>query len=105
MGSSDSSSGTTSVDPTALRIAAGHLENAAAAMLSALGGPLGELRFTGSAAGRDHADSGAGVRAALDGLVADTARWAHAVQDLADALTTCALRYGAHEEQACAALR
>lgn len=74
-------------------------------MTSALDGPLRALRFTGSAAGREHTVSGAGVRAALDGLVADTARWAQAVRELAGALSICAQQHGDREEQAGAALR
>lgn len=85
----------TSVDPLALRTAAGHLDAAADLLHAALDGHLWALQFDGDA----------GVRAAVDQLVRDVARWQQALRETAVALRTSAGRYTDTEARAAESLR
>lgn len=74
-----------SVDPEALRAGAQRLA-VAADVLTAAAGALRHLRFDGSVAGPAYTDSAWRLRAAMDALGSDVARWAHAAGELAAAL-------------------
>lgn len=91
---------TTSVDPAALRAAAQRLEIAADTVLDAVGSHLRGLRFDGTVAGRAHTGSGWALRAAMDALAGDAARWSRAAADLAAALRAGADRHAGREANA-----
>lgn len=93
-----------SVDPAALAAAA-HRLDVAAGMLAALHTRLGTPQFDAAAAGRAHASAGSEVRAALDLLIGDLARWAAAAAEIAAALNAAALHYDWAENAAAGALR
>lgn len=97
--------GTTSVDPAALRAAAQRIDTAADLVLGAVHDQLDNLQFDGSAAGRVHVAAGAAVRAALDRLCGDMRAWAHAAAELAAALRVGADRHAAAEAEAAAVMR
>ena len=96
---------TTSVDPAALRAAAQRLENAADTVLDAVGSHLRGLRFDGTVAGRAHTGSGWALRAAMDTLAGDAARWARAAADLAAVLRAGADRHAGREANAVTVFR
>jgi len=85
----------TAVNPHALLSAAQHLDAAADHLRAAL--DL-HLRFL-------HLDGPAGVRGALQRLVADVDTWRQAAGETASALRSAADRYTAAEDRATAALR
>ena len=95
----------TSIDPAALRAAALRLENAADIVLGAVGSHLRGLRFDGTVAGRAHSESGWAVRAAMDSLAGDAARWARGAADLAAALRAGADRHAGREANAATVFR
>ena len=85
----------TEVDPSALLAAAQRLDAAADLLHGALTGHLRVLHF----------DADAGVRSALDHLIADVAQWRTGARETATALRSCAARYVEAEAQAAQALR
>ena len=96
---------TTSVDPAALRAAAQRLQHAADTVLDAVGSHLNGLRFDGTVAGRAHSGPGWALRAAMDSLAGDAARWARGAADLAAALRAGADRHAGRETHAATVLR
>ena len=96
---------TTSVDPAALRAAAQRLGVAADTVLDAVGSHLMGLRFDGTVAGRAHTGSGWALRAAMDALAGDAARWARDAADLAAALRAGADRHAGREANAVTVFR
>ena len=96
---------TTSVDPAALRAAAQRLGIAADTVLDAIGSHLRGLRFDGTVAGRAHTGSGWALRAAMDALAGDAARWARDAADLAAALRAGADRHSGREANAATVFR
>lgn len=88
-------SGLTSVDPQALRAASQRLDVVADLLQGVLASHLYGLRF----------DADAGVRSALDELVADVARWQRAARDTAAALRAAAQHYLDADVQAAGSLR
>lgn len=85
----------TSVDPQALRAAAQRLDAAADLLQGISSSYLRGLQF----------DADAGVRSALDALVADVAQWQRSARETAAALHTAAGRYDEAEAQAVGVLR
>ena len=84
----------TSVDPQAVRIAAQRLDAVADLLTGVVSGRLGALHV-----------ADAGVRAAVDELVADVGRWQDAVRETAAALRSTADRFIDAEARAVQALR
>lgn len=83
------------MDPSALLAAAQRLDTAADLLQAALGTYLRALHF----------DADAGVRAALDQLVADVAHWQQTARETATVLRIGAQRYTDAESRAEQALR
>lgn len=85
----------TRVDPSALRAAAQRLDASADLLQGALGSYLRALHF----------DADAGVRSALDHLVADIAHWQQTARETAAVLRIGAERYTDADARAARALR
>ena len=91
------------MNPSALRAAAQRLDAAADLLQGALGSYLRALHFDYLRA--LHADADAGVRSALDHLVADVAHWQQTARETAAVLRIGAERYADAEARAAQALR
>ncbi|WP_299564026.1 type VII secretion target [uncultured Mycolicibacterium sp.] len=84
---------TARVDTAALMDIARRYDDAAHRLDALARGRLAGLRFGAARAGRDHAQHGTAVAAALWELTDGVRRWSRACAELAAALRTTALRY------------
>ncbi|OMC08808.1 hypothetical protein A5735_20130 [Mycolicibacter heraklionensis] len=85
------------LEASALRSVADHCDAAAAAIDTASRIRLGELRFHGGTAGRDHVAAGETLRRALQAWVPELTRWSRASTEIAAALRVALVRYGQAE--------
>lgn len=88
------------VDPAALIDVAGRYDAVADLVDTAVRVHLSALSFDGAVAGRAHGSQGAGLRRAVDDVVASLGDWSRAATRIAAALRDTAARYAETEARA-----